>query len=85
MKRTELKKHVASGGYMPNTKQKRQTRENNCNNNSYKNNYKNKEIKWKNKTTIEKWKDEIVIIISIIKKLTRKTLDYVGDSSLSTV
>ena len=30
-------------------------------------------------------KDEIVIIISIIKKLTRKTLDYVGDSSVSTV
>ena len=45
MKRAELKKHVAYGGYMPNTKQKRQAKENNCNNNSYKNNYKNKEIK----------------------------------------
>ena len=32
MKRTELKKHVAYGGNMPNTKQKRQARENNCNN-----------------------------------------------------
>lgn len=41
MKNTKLIKHVAAEGYMSNTKQKRQTRENNFDNNSN-NNYDKK-------------------------------------------